>query len=325
MKIRIMSDIHFTDGINGNLPINHSSFYHYYKRKLKHEDDCVTLIAGDMATGLDYTQAFLEGFFPNERVIFIEGNHLVYQKGRKTIYELQDELRQAYPKTHMYYTYLENDWTFLSNKEDVAVIGSTFFTNYEYTDLTLEEYNNRQKAYNIWINMYLGDKGKEYVPATELTPEMIFIENMLVAKESLNDFKWGWETPSRNITPNLYLELHNKAKEEVKRCYNEILAINPKCKIILLTHHCLSPQCIDDTYKHHKANASYVSDLEDWVNEFDNIKLVISGHVHCRKDFVFGNNKRYIINAMGYCAYGEPFKENDVKFNPNLIIDTDDL
>ena len=148
---------------------------------------------------------------------------------------------------------------------------------------------------------------------------------MLVAKESLNDFKWGWETPSRNITPNLYLELHNKAKEEVKRCYNEILAINPKCKIILLTHHCLSPQCIDDTYKHHKANASYVSDLEDWVNEFDNIKLVISGHVHCRKDFVFGNNKRYIINAMGYCAYGEPFKENDVKFNPNLIIDTDDL
>lgn len=83
MKIRIMSDIHFTDGINGNLPINHSSFYHYYKRKLKHEDDCVTLIAGDMATGLDYTQAFLEGFFPNERVIFIEGNHLVYQKGRK--------------------------------------------------------------------------------------------------------------------------------------------------------------------------------------------------------------------------------------------------
>ena len=55
------------------------------------------------------------------------------------------------------------------------------------------------------------------------------------------------------------------------------------------------------------------------------ITLVISGHVHCRKDFVFGNNKRYIINAMGYCAYGEPFKENDVKFNPNLIIDTDDL
>lgn len=325
MKIRIMSDTHFTDGINGKLPINHSSFYHYFNKMLKHEDDCVTLIAGDMATGLDYTQAFLEGFFPNERVIFIEGNHLVYQKGRKTIYELQDELRQAYPKTHMYYTYLENDWTFLSNKEDVAVIGSTFFTNYEYSDLTLEEYNNRQKAYNVWINMYLGSKAKEYVPVTELTKDIILTENMFVTEESLNDFKWGWETPSRNITPQFYLELHNKAKEEVKRCYNEIIAINPNCKIILMTHHCLSPKCINKKYEKHKANASYVSDLEDWINEFDNIKLVISGHVHCRKDFTFGNNKRYIVNAMGYCAYNEPFNIDEVKFNPNLIIDTDDL
>lgn len=324
MKIRIISDIHFASGINGSLPIKKSAFYHYYNKMLKHDEECVTLVAGDMATGLEYTQAFLEGFFPNERVVFVEGNHLVYQDGHKTIYELQNELRESYPKTHLFHTYLENDWTFISKNNDVAVIGSTFFTNYEYNNMTLEDYNKRQEAYNTWINMYLGDN-KTYEPASELTNEMILKENMMLASESLNDFRWGWETPSSRLTPNLYLELHNKAKEEVKRCYDEIVQINPDCKIILLTHHCLSPKCIDEKYKNSKLNASYVSDLEDWVNEFDNIKLVISGHVHCRKDFTFGNNKRYIVNAMGYCIYEEPFKENDVKFNPNLIIDTNDL
>lgn len=323
VKLRIMSDIHFTDGINGNLRVKHSPFSSYFGKMIKHPENCVTLIAGDMATGLDYTQAFLEGLFPTENVIFIEGNHLVYQRGHKTIYELQDELRNAYPKEHLLYNYLENDWMFIPNTNDsVAVIGSTFFTNYEYTTMSLDDYNETQKNWARITELWGYGDGK-YEPATELTTEMIVRENMFNAQQGLNDFRWGWETPSRNLTPNVYLELHNKAKEEVKRCYDEIMAINPNCKVILMTHHCLSPKCIDDKYAKHKTNSSYVSDLEDWVNGFDNIRLVISGHVHCRKDFKFGNDKRYIVNACGYCAYREPWKEP--KFNPNLIIDTDEL
>ena len=77
-------------------------------------------------------------------------------------------------------------------------------------------------------------------------------------------------------------------------------------------------------YVKSKINASYVSNLEDWIDTMPNIRLVLSGHVHCRKDLTIGkNNTRYIINACGYIPRNEPFKAP--KFNPNLIIDTNNL
>lgn len=326
MKIRIMSDIHFTDGINGHLPVSKSAFYHYYKRRLKYEENCVTLIAGDMATGLDYTDTFLKTFFPKEPVIFIEGNHLVYQKRGKTLTEYQDELREKYPKDHLLYHYLENDWMFLPfSDNNVAVIGSTFFTNYEFTEMTVDDYNAKEQAWHKLLGLYGFDTSKhEFKPVKKLTKKLIIQDNMRTAEESLNDFQWGWETPSKRLSPAYYLELHNKAKAEIERCYSEITAINPNCKIILMTHHCLSPQCIDARFVKHRSNASYVSDLEDWVKHFENVRLIVSGHVHCRKNFTIGD-KRYIINAMGYCMYNEPFTPKEAKFNPNLIIDTNDL
>ena len=122
--------------------------------------------------------------------------------------------------------------------------------------------------------------------------------------------------------PNLLAQ--QLAKKEVKRCYNEILAINSNAKIILMTHHCLSPKVISPKYKKGLLNASYCSDLEKWIDKMPNIRLVISGHVHNRCDFVFGkNNTRYIVNPCGYILHNED--KNDPPFNPNLIIDTVNL
>ena len=92
-----------------------------------------------------------------------------------------------------------------------------------------------------------------------------------------------------------------------------------------MTHHCLSPKCISERYKKGLLNASYTSNLENWVDkQLPGVKLVISGHVHNRCDFTFGKRKvRYIVNPCGYIPYDEPF--NEPKFNPNLIIDTSEL
>ena len=92
-----------------------------------------------------------------------------------------------------------------------------------------------------------------------------------------------------------------------------------------MTHHCLSGKVISRKYKKGLMNASYTSDLEDWVDtKLPGVKLVISGHVHNRSDFTFGKrNVRYILNPCGYIRYNEPF--NEPKFNPNLIINTQDL
>lgn len=327
-KIRIISDIHYTSRLNGpdfNEPISTSLFYKKYYKDLQKDTDCVNLIAGDIAAGIDKHEEFLEGFFPNQRVIFIDGNHVCYEYTKDNrhpiLSELKKELKQKFPITHLFWRYLENDWCWID--ENTAVIGSTFYTDYNYCDLTLEEFNEKLKAWHAWTNLYY--LSSKHEPVKKLTKQIIRNETMAAAGSSMNDFNWGKENKRFYLSPEYYLKLHKLAKKEVKRCHDEILKINPKAKIILMTHHGLSPRIISKEYKKGLLNASYTSDLEKWIDvTLPAVKLVISGHVHNRCDFTFGKrNIRYITNPCGYIPCGE--NENKPKFNPNLFVETDDL
>lgn len=327
-KIRIISDIHYTSRINGpdfNDPINTSLFYKKYYKDLQKDTDCVNLIAGDIAAGIDKHKEFLEGFFPNQRVIFTDGNHICYEYTKDNkhpiLSELKKELKQEFPITHLFWRYLENDWCWID--ENTAVIGSTFYTDYNYCDLTLEEFNEKLKSWDLWTRLY--GLPSKYEPVEKLTKQIIRNETMAEAGSRMNDFKWGKENNRFYLSPEYYLKLHKLAKKEVKRCHDEILKINPKAKIILMTHHCLSPQCISKKYKKGLLNASYTSDLEKWIDvTLPAVKLVISGHVHNRCDFTFGKrNIKYITNPCGYIPYEED--ENEPKFNINLFVETDSL
>ena len=70
------------------------------------------------------------------------------------------------------------------------------------------------------------------------------------------------------------------------------------------------------------ANASFVSNLDDFIISNKNLILAISGHTHASSDFMLGNT-RVVCNPYGYrsSVYGEC----NLNFNPNLIIDTDTL
>ena len=328
-KIRIISDIHFDNGINSRDKdsfTKDSLFYDKYYNALNNEKADVTLIAGDLAACLNNYNDFLHTFFENKNCIFVGGNHDVYQKTDKTIYEIKEELKRAFPLDHAYWHYLDNDWMWIPNaKTEVAVIGSTLYTDYAYNPFTVETYNKRQLKMHTFMTWHGLNPG-EYVPVQKLTKSLVKKENMLTAAEYLNDFRWGYEKRYKNITPDTYLKLNKLAKKRIIECYNEILKINPDAKIILLTHHCLSPKCIDECYKNSILNASYISDDEKFVEKLSSIKLVISGHVHCRKDFTFGKNHiRYIINACGYIPRGEDYRNKNDFFNPNLILDTEEL
>ena len=319
-KIRIISDLHYDKGLNKEEYFDQVIGTEFLKEKAD-----VTLIAGDLAAELQNKKEFLEAYFKNQYVFFTGGNHDVYVEGLKTIYEINDELKKEFPLMHSFWKYLNNDWAWIPGTNDsVAVIGSTFYTDYEYSNWTVESFNEYQKAWNFWIQAY-GLKA-EYEEVTELSADRIIKENQFIAKNSLNDFRWGYEAPGQHLTPYTYRELHLKSKDEVLRCYDEILKQNPNALVILLTHHCLSSKCIDSAYLSSKGNASYVSELEDWLCEnMPNLRLVVSGHVHCRKDFKFGkDNKRYVVNACGYLPYNEPFKKKP-EFNANFIIRTEDL
>ena len=187
-----------------------------------------------------------------------------------------------------------------------------------------DEFNEKLKAWDVWFQAY-GFPSK-YEPVTKLTKQVIRNETMAEAISRLNDFRWGKQNATSKLTPEYYLELHKLAKKEVKRCHDEILTVNPNAKVILMTHHCLSPKVISEKYRKGLMNASYTSNLENWVDKkLPGVKLVISGHVHNRNDFTFGNRHvRYILNPCGYIAYNEPFGK-EKKFNPNLIIDTEEL
>lgn len=329
VKIRIISDLHYTNGINGpdyDKTYKKSSLWHYFGKKLQEKAD-VTLIAGDICEGIQNHELFLESFFPNQKVFFVDGNHLPYFKridGSKPVLStLKNMLKAEFPKDHIKWNYLENDWVWIPFT-NVAVIGSTFYTDYRYCDLALEELNEKAKAWHTLSELY-GLKIDEFKPYEKLDVKTIKLETMSEARNRLNDFRWGKENKFTMLSPEYYLKLHKIAKKEVKRCHDEILSINPEAKIILMTHHCLSPKCISEKYKKGLMNASYVSDLEKWVDkELPGVRLVVSGHVHNRCDFRFGKrNVRYIINPCGYIPYNEPF--NEPKFNPNLFIETDDL
>lgn len=325
VRCRIISDLHYTRGINGpdyDKTYKQSGLSHYFGKKFQEKVD-ITLIAGDICEGIENHEKFLEAFFPNQKVIFIDGNHICYEDSHPILSEQKKQLKEKFPKEHMFWHYLENDWMWL-DYPNIAIIGSTFYTDYKYCDLTLEELNQKAKSWHVWGELY-GLATEDFKPYDKLDIKTIKFENVSEARNRLNDFRWGKENKCFYLSPEYYLKLHKKAKKEVKKCHNEILQVNPNAKIILMTHHCLSPQCISEKYKKGLMNASYCSDLENWVDkELPGIKLVISGHVHNRCDFTFGKrNIRYIVNPCGYIPYNEPF--NEPKFNPNLFVETDDL
>lgn len=327
VKLRIISDLHYTNGINGpdyNKIYKQSGLWHYFGKKLQEPVD-YTLIAGDICEGIEKHQEFFEAFFLNQKVIFIDGNHCVYFRQKDTIItlsEIKEKLKEKFPITHLFWHYLENDCFQLD--ENTYIIGSTFYTDYNYCDLTLEELNEHKKAWDNCASLWLG-RNDEFIPYDKLTNDIIRSETMFLASDRMNDFRWGYETKGLYLTPQYYRQLHKLAKKEVKRCHDEILSKNPNAKIILMTHHCLSSKVILEKYKKSLINASYTSDLENWVDtKLPGVRLVISGHVHNRCDFTFGKRKvRYIVNPCGYIGYHEPFDEP--KFNPNLIIDTENL
>lgn len=319
-KLRIISDLHYDQGLNKSKDFDEKIGAEFSKEKAD-----ITLIAGDLAADIKNKKEFLEKYFNDQQVIFTGGNHDVYIKGLKTIYEIDDMHKKEFPLTHLFWKYLNNDWTWIpGTNESIAIIGSTFYTDYEYSNWTIESFNAQQRA---WIDLMRAHGFKaEYEDVTDLSIDRIIKENQMIAEGKMNDFSWGYESPGQHLTPYTYRELHLESKKKILKCYKEIIKQNKNAKVILLTHHGLSERCIDNRFLTSTSNASYISELENWLCEnIPNLRLVISGHVHCRKDFIFGKDKkRYIINACGYVPYNEPFKGDGI-FNPNLIIDTNDL
>ena len=275
------------------------------------DDSCdYTLIAGDLGPDFRKNAEWLRKNV--RRGAFVSGNHDAYDK-EITIEDAKEFYHREFPPDSDV-TYLDFSVGVVSKplSEDVLLVGDVLYTDYRY----------------------------RISPMYDGLPENIVVENnMRLAGPKfqgsyMNDFNYftrddtyadGWERehPRRegcfSIRPRHYLDHFEEAFAEIERIVEE----NPDKKIILMTHHCLSERCISRKFSKDELNASYVSPKDGWIAEHENIRLVLSGHVHHRNSFKVGN-ALYVLNPLGYCPYGENLEgENGPAFTPNLFVDTD--
>lgn len=139
-------------------------------------------------------------------------------------------------------------------------------------------------------------------------------KNMKIALKGLNDFKWGQIEENGKIVklePRHYLAMFNESFAFIKHTLKKFK--DKKC--VLITHHCVSPLQIDPKYFSSSINASFVSDLTEFIEKQDNLALVVTGHTHTSSDLMIGNT-RVICNPYGYRGW-----EHNTNFNPDLIVE----
>lgn len=295
MKIRIFSDIHVD--VNQNFPF-------YLKEG---EKDAFTLIAGDVSGNPKLTAEWVKSNIHNG--IFISGNHdPCYNDLGWTIGKQKKYLAQKFP--------VDGPVTFLDEsvgvmvKEipgtNVLVVASTLYTDYKYasewTQKALDDGNKRRREYG----------------ESEWTIDEV---NMGGACRGLNDFRWGHVEDDiepgkqRYVRPDDYKKWFDKTFKQI----TDIVEGNPHWDIIVMTHHCPSPKCIAPQYVKDNMNASYVSDLEDFIFKHPNIRAWVCGHVHSQTITKIGDNGQWLIcNPRGY----ESEMESNT-WNPNTFLDTD--
>lgn len=127
-------------------------------------------------------------------------------------------------------------------------------------------------------------------------------------KISMNDYNMI-ENFSQYDCRNFYLYNKEWLEEEVEKCEK---------KIIIVTHHLPSFQCIEKKYYDPLYNKAYASNLEHILGK-DNVKMWIHGHTHCSIDKDI-NGTRVICNPRGYTV-GGGFQNED--FNENLVVEVE--
>ena len=295
MKIRIISDIHRS--INENYP-------------LELEDNCdYTLIAGDLGPEFEKNAEWLRKNV--KRGAFVSGNHDAYDRNI-TIEDAKEFYHREFPEDSDI-TYFDSSVGVLSKEiaPGILLVADVLYTDYALPVSGMDE-------------------GRP--------PDQIVKSNIRRAEPKfhgtyMNDFNYytrdgryasDWEKNHNyddryHITPHHYLRHFEKTFAEITR----IIEANPDKRVILMTHHCLSPRCIGEKFSKDELNASYVSDREKWIADHPNLKLVVSGHVHNRNMFHVGD-ALYVLNPLGYVPYGEHLEgENGEAWTPDCFVDTE--
>jgi len=131
---------------------------------------------------------------------------------------------------------------------------------------------------------------------------------MMEAQKYMNDYKSIRITSNfRKLNTNDTLGFHKKSKEYL---LNQLQELNEN--VFVISHMAPSYQSVAPHFKM-EANGAFVSDLDDLILSYPQIKYWCHGHVHNFFDYKIGDC-RVICNPSGYPG-------QDTGFDPNLILD----
>ena len=245
------------------------------------DTDVFTIICGDISGHMSDTVNWI-----NQNVkqgVFVEGNHIGYNNKKHSVQYLQSELQKQFP--------IDSDISYLYDNHkvigDYVFVGGILWTNYMLNGEAFHFYD-KQVALS-----YMNDFTYDHYNVIDTRIEH---ENGLVVKKL---------RPENCIT--MFYKTKNAIREACEKYTDK--------KIIVVTHHAPSEKSISDMYVGHKANASYASNLENFILDHPNIKLWCHGHIHSPSDYMIGDC-RVICNPRGY----EKYRENK-NFNSHLVID----
>lgn len=226
------------------------------------------------------------------------------------------------------------------NGADVLVLAGDIMLAYQLSDLSIDskyhryyafmekcsrEYKNvimvmgNHEHYNHDIQKTLFDLKGAFHPLTNvhiLENETIILDDvtficgtmwtnfnganpvsMMKIAEKMNDFHIISNNNSK-FTPDDALILHDQF---IQYTHKELQ--KPHEKVVMVTHHCPSNQCIPEKYRGNTdMNCGYFSDLSELILDNPKIKVWICGHTHNRKDYMIGDT-RIVNNCRGYSGY----------------------
>ena len=263
MKARLVSDLHIDVNRDGNFGF-------------RHKECDVLFIAGDIAGDYRREEKFLNGLATDLTcpIFVVAGNHLGYDyyknQALEGLWEIKPnplEGEKLWSINHIKKNvpenvhYLDNDYVELEN---YIVFGGCMYSDYKlYPNEDLSKRSGE---------MYLNDF--RYVRIHDKKLKVV-----------------------RPINTDDYQNLHKKFVQKLKKCIKET-----DKDIIVLSHFAPSIQSISDKYLDQGnvyLNASYASNMEDFILQNERIKYWHHGHVHDSFDYMIGQC-RVICSPYGY-------------------------
>ncbi|GAA0320802.1 metallophosphoesterase [Psychrobacter aestuarii] len=139
-------------------------------------------------------------------------------------------------------------------------------------------------------------------------------ETMFHAQQFMRDYKQIYVGDTL-FSPEYSVALHQQQRLWLQNALIEAKALNKK--VVVMTHHSISPLSVSEKYAELPSNAAFVSDLSEWMYEPWAPSLWVHGHTHEAFDYQL-HRTRVVVNPR---AYPKETSSTDLDFAWHKVVE----